>query len=315
MKELENDIDLFSMDAETGLDFLSTTKRSLDGIYRPTLNLATDKKVGYRAKIRFLPNFTKDGKIAPSATTKHLHYVNLSDYPQLNGYYDCDKNFGPKCDICTVYWKLKNSRNAAEVENAELIQRNTKYYSYILVLEDEQQKDLVGKIMIFSYGHKIKEKINAEKNGEVDGPCNVFDMGNGKDFRLIIKPVPVKGREMPNYDNSTFLPRSPIQLFSEKAQKFMQVPVNEEGKIVDKKIQEKLRTFLLERNVNLEDHNAVKWDDETSGKVKQVLDILAGVDMTSASKRIETAKNDTPSGGLFDTEEVDNFFDDFDEEK
>ena len=41
-----------------------------------------------------------------------------------------------------------------------------KYYSYVLVVEDEQQPELVGKIMILQYGKTIKDKIKRINNKE-----------------------------------------------------------------------------------------------------------------------------------------------------
>ena len=72
MKEIEN-VDIFdSIDAgsET-LDFLEKKGTSLDGIFRPKI---TDKKKGYVATIRFLPNLSKDGKVLQSAIEKHQHF-------------------------------------------------------------------------------------------------------------------------------------------------------------------------------------------------------------------------------------------------
>jgi len=53
-----------------------------------------------------------------------------------------------------------------------------KYFSYVLVMEDEQQ---VG---IFSYGKQIKDIIEAEITGV---KCNIFSPDKGKDFILMAK--------------------------------------------------------------------------------------------------------------------------------
>ena len=161
MKEFEN-VDLFeSVDAQSEtLGFLDKKASSLDGIFRPKI---TDKKKGYTATLRFLPSLSKDGKVLQSAIEKHQHYADLKDYPELAGYYDCMKNFTDKCDMCTMYWKLRNSKNAADQAKAEQISRNTKYYSYVLIIEDEQNRELEGKILIYPYGFKIKEKIKNQK--------------------------------------------------------------------------------------------------------------------------------------------------------
>jgi len=275
----------------------STTNN--DGIYRPNLKDATDKKVGYRATLRFLPNLLENGKIGPSAIEKHIHYVDMKNEANLAGYYDCRKNNEPNCELCTEYWKLKNSKNAADNEKAELIKRTTKYYSYVLIIEDEQNPDLVGKILIYPYGYTIKEKINSERNGEVTGtPCNVFDLAKGKEFKLIIKE---KGG-FQNYEASQFMEISPIKLYDEASKKFKTAPVDADGKITNAKVQAKIKEFLLAKNVNLDDHKAREWDDAIQGKVTQVLSILSGKDVLVAEQKAKKSKNDSTAAPADETE-------------
>ena len=80
-KEFDN-VDLFEgVDAEDeSLNFLENKGSNLDGIYRPKI---TDKTKGYKAKVRFLPNLTKEGKVGPAAIEKHQHYVDLKNNPEL----------------------------------------------------------------------------------------------------------------------------------------------------------------------------------------------------------------------------------------
>jgi len=288
MKEIEN-VDIFdSIDAQSEtLSFLEKKSGSLDGIFRPKI---TDKKKGYVATIRFLPNLSKEGKVLQSAIEKHQHYVDFKNHPELQGYYDCMKNFTDKCDFCTMYWKLKNSKNASDVAKADLISRSTKYYSYILVIEDEQNRELEGKILIYPYGYKIKEKIKDQKDGMAGDPCNVFDLANGKNFKLVIKQL----GEFPNYDSSTFMDISPIQIKGKRAP----VVVDEKtgkNKITDPKVKEKVTAFLMDRTVNLEDHLAKEWSSEEKYKVSQILEILNGNDSNSAQKSASKSSSDNIS--------------------
>ena len=89
-----------------------------------------------------------------------------------------------------MYYSLTNSKNAILVEKAKCLKYSKKYYSYVLVVEDEQQPELVGKVMIFQYGKTIKDKISSERTGEISGvPCSVFDLAEGKDFVLVVKEI------------------------------------------------------------------------------------------------------------------------------
>lgn len=294
----EQEVDLFNMsDDDSTLNFLNKKEKNNDGIYRPKIDSAKDPKQGYKSTIRFLPNLSKtDGKVGVSAIEKHIHYVNLPNFEDLKGYYDCAKNYTDKCDICTNFWKLHNSKNQADVEKAELIKRSTKYYSYILIVEDENQPELEGTIMIFPYGFKIKEKINDEKNGVADEKCNIFDLANGKDFKLVIRKV----GEFPNYDSSTFLKKSAIKINGKE----LPVVVNEStGKnTINPKFQDKLRSFLLERTVELDDNKAKEWDDETKTKVSKVISVLNGGDVDFAETSIQQNSKKIGKSSVMDDE-------------
>lgn len=308
MSEQVKKVNLFDMsEDDSTMGFLDEKKRNADGIYRPAITDAVDKKEGYKATIRFLPNFKKDGTVGASAVEKHLHYAKLLNNPDLKGYYECKKNMGETtCPLCVTYWDLFNSKNAADKEKAELIKRSTKYYSYILVIEDENNKELEGKILIYPFGYKIKEKINAQKKGELDGiKSNVFDLANGKDFRLIIKENKTPQGVFPNYDASSFLEASPIKINGKK------VPVekNEAGKIVisNEKIQKGLQEFLLKRDVDLDEYEAKPWTDVEADKVEKIIALVNGSGIAGAKSSIGKASKETFNTPQEENTSSDNF--------
>jgi hypothetical protein len=285
-------MDLFKpMAVNDGMDFLDKkSSASNDGIYRPNLKNAKDKKKGYRSVIRFLPNLKKDGSLGSNAIEKMLHYVKLPNYDELNGYYDSMKNFGEKCDLTNTYWALKNSNSVVDQEKAELISRTTKYYSYVLIIEDENQPELEGKIMIYNFGYKIKEKIEQERTGEITGtPCNVFDLANGKDFVLILKEVGGYN----NYDSSQFKSDTSPMKIKGKDGDMKELPTQEaEGGLlaIHEKVRDKAKEFLLNRDNDLEDYEPVRWDDETREKVNKIVSILTDNPVINAAKSIESSK-------------------------
>jgi len=302
-------VNLFDMEADdASMSFLNKKSTSADGIYRANLKDATDKSKGYVATIRFLPNVLEDGTLGQSAIEKHVHYANLPDHSDLQGYYDSLINFGEKCPLTTLYWKLKNSKNQAEVERAELIGRTTKYYSYVLVIEDEQHPEFEGKIMIFPYGYKIKEKINLERTGEnADGKkCNVFDPANGKDFRLIVKQV----GDWPNYDSSSFRNVSSLKIWNEDKGVFMETPTEwdedrEKFLIKSAKVQSKVMAYLQDTSVKLEDNAAKEWTEEQKGNVEKIIEILSGRDFSFAKDSIDKASTSTSSTETLDDTDLD----------
>ena len=295
MAELD---DLFG-GLDNTLDFLNEKKTvSSDGIYRIDLSKAKDKKRGYKSVIRLLPNLTKEGKVGMSALEKITHYVNIKNPKELAGWFDSPKNFGEKCPLTDLYYNMVNSKNAILVEKAKQLNYSKKYYSYALVIEDEQQPELVGKIMIFQYGKIIRDKILAEKNGEISGvSCNVFDLANGKDFVLLVKEIQTGDETYPDYKNSMFRPETTaITLYNEEKREFKQVPV-QDGK-VDARAQKAVRDFLLKRDHDLEEFAAKPLTEEQQVKISEISNFLTGKSSASFTGASAPTSND------FDFDEV-----------
>lgn len=279
MNELD---DLFNGSLDSKMDFLNEQKpTNNDGIYRVDLTKVKDKRKGWRSVVRFLPNFTKDQKIGQSAIEKIAHYVNIKDQKELGGYFDSPKNFGEKCPLSDLYYTMQNSKNAILIEKSKQLNFSRKYYSYVLILEDEQQPELVGKIMIYQYGKQIKDKISAEKNGEISGvPCNVFDLASGKDFVLIVKEIQTGDETYPDYKMSMFKPEmTSLPIFFKEKGEFKNAPtVLGDDKVlrISPNAQSKVREILLEREGELEDFAPKRLTDEQQGKISEISNYLTG---------------------------------------
>ena len=296
--------DLFNGGLDSKMDFLNDQKTTTnnDGIYRVDLSKCKDKKKGWRSVVRFLPNLTKDGKVGQSAIDKITHYVDIKSQKELSGWFDSPKNFNEKCPLTDLYYTMQNSKNAILIEKSKQLKYSKKYYSYVLVIEDEQQPENVGKIMIFQYGKTIKDKIQAERNGEISGvPCNVFDLSAGKDFVLVVKEIQTGDETYPDYKMSMFKPEtSSLPIYFKEKQSFKNAPLVD-GKI-DPNAQSKVRDFLLEREFSLEDFSPKKLTDEQQSKITEISNFLTGKASSSFSNAKTEAK---PSSDDFDFE--DNF--------
>lgn len=297
MAELD---DLFNGGLDDKMDFLNEQKKvNNDGIYRVDLSKVKDKKRGWRSVVRFLPNLTKDGKVGQSAIEKITHYVDIKNPRELSGWFDSPKNFGEKCPLTDLYYTMQNSKNAILIEKSRMLKYSKKYYSYVLVLEDEQQPELVGKIMIMQYGKTIKDKIQAERNGEISGkPCNVFDLSEGKDFVLVVKEIQTGDETYPDYKMSMFKPETtslPIY-FKEKGE-FKNAPLNESGKI-DAKVQGKIKEVLMDREFDLEDFAPKTLTEEQQSKITEISNFLTG----KSSSSFNSSKASAPSSDDFDFE-------------
>lgn len=300
----QND-DLFG-NLDSTMSFLDDKKEvSKDGIYRVDLKKAKDKKRGYKSTLRFLPNFRKDGTLGESAIEKVTHYVDIKSIPELCGYYDSAKNPtiqkqfpGKKCPLSDTYYALVQSKNATLVEKAKMLKYSKKYFSYVLILEDEQQPELVGKVMIFQYGKTIKDKITSEKTGEISGEsCNIFKLDDGKDFVLLVKEVDTGDEVYPDYKNCSFKgERSSIKIQTKDGLK--NVPL-EDGKIGDK-FKDKVKELLLTRDVELENFEPKVLTEEQESKVSQIIAFLTGKSTGSFS----SAKKEEIEDFSFDTEDI-----------
>lgn len=311
--------DLFSGNLDDKMDFLNEKKAvNADGIYRIDLTKVKDKKKGYRSVIRFLPNLTQEGKLGQSAIEKITHYVNIRSAKELSGWFDSPKNFGEKCHLTELYYSMYNSKNAILQEKARCLNYSKKYYSYVLILEDEQQPELVGKIMIYQYGKTIKDKISAERNGEITGvECNVFSLEKGKDFVLLVKEIQTGDETYPDYKNSMFKHETSTLPIYIEGKGFKNAPLNEDGKI-DASFQEKIIKFLQNRDHELEDFGPKRLTDEQNSKINDITSYLTGKSVGSSESspsssdfELDEVVTSSASAESDDDDDDDDFFSDF----
>ena len=288
------------------LDFLNEkTTKNADGILRFDLDKVKDKKRGYKVTLRLLPNITKDRKKGELAIEKITHFVDIKNQKDLSGWFDSPKNFDKKavCPLSTLFFQMDQSNSAVLKEKARCLNYSKKYYSYCLVIEDEQQPELVGKIMILQYGKQIKDKIQAEHDGSITGEkCNVFDMATGKDLILIAKEtMGPNNKIVPEYNSSQFKPNvSSLPIYNEEKKTFKNVPTSEkDGMIsVDAKFHPVIIDFLLKREHELENFAPQPLTEVQHAKITEITNYLLG--KTSNSY---TAPNTKPAASDFDFEE------------
>lgn len=277
--------------------FLTDKKVGQDGLLRPKLE---EGKNGKRELvIRFLPNFTREQKLGPTAIEKHIHYANFKNNPDLQGYYDCQKapNIGGACALCDAFWLLFNDKNPAKKERAKKVSRTTKYYSYVYVVEDKQVPENEGKIFIFPFGYKIYQKIKAQAENSRK-PVRVEDLLNGANLVLNIEEV----GGFVNYDASYF--EAPEQINIDG----IEIELDKNGKPT-KSTQSALIEFLLTREHDVEDFMAKPWTEEQHNKVNKIVAMLTGAeysdDSYTASNKSESVKASSVFGDDDDDDDED----------
>lgn len=290
--------DVFNLnDSAEVSSWTETKKANNDGLLRPKLEEGKDGK--RELVIRFLPNMISENQLGSTAIEKHIHYANFKNNPELQGYYDCLKNtnIGKDCPLCKTYWLLKNSNNPADQDKAKMISRTTKYYSYVMVVDDEQVPENNGKIFIFPFGFKIYEKIKAKLEAKKK-PFKVEDLIHGADFNLVIKEV----GGFYNYDSSEFDAPEPITIDGK------QLKVNEDGSI-DKAERKRVIEFLMSREHTLEEFLPNDWTPEQHDKVEKIIALLSGQPYTGASANESTESRNSAkplsSASVFEADDDD----------
>lgn len=269
--------DLFNLDINTSLSAFEPKKRTADGLFRADLDKVKDPAAGYNATIRFLPNLTADKKVGEMVLEKFTNWINIPSAPHLNGAFPSKKNLGEKCPISELFWKLKN---AGKEDLAKMVSGSVQYYSYVLIVKDEQQPELEGKIMVMQYGKKIADKIKEEKMGMGEAPCNVFDLLDGKDFFLNVKKV----GGFNNYDSCKFLSRGALKM---------------NGKAISASDKKNVYTWLLNRDKNLEDFQTLPWNEETTARANEILTMFQPKKQEEVFPVKET-KQDAEIDGFFE---------------
>lgn len=244
-----SNLDIFNLDAEA---LVTPTKKegSKDlEFYKP---YPEDGKDGvYKSLVRFLPN------VADAQKSKiHKYYVYLQDPATGNGFsVDCPSTVGKKSILKDIFWKLQNSNSAADKELSKKFSRKEDYYSLIQIVQDKNRPELEGKIMIFKFGKKLNDMIEAQLKPEYGDPVNPYDLFTGKLFSIHARKV----GEWNNYDLCSFVgERCSIEVNGKKMEKNQ----DDMAAIVE---------YLKTGPQNLGSFEYRDWDNETTEKVMTVI--------------------------------------------
>ena len=244
-----SNLDIFNLDAEALVNPPKKEGSKDLEFYKP---YPEDGKDGvYKSLVRFLPN------VADATKSKiHKYYVYLQDPASGNGFsVDCPSTMGKKSILKDIFWKLQNSNSAADKELSKKFSRKEDYYSLIQIVQDKNRPELEGKIMIFKFGRKLNDMIEAQLKPEYGDPVNPYDLFNGKLFSIHARKV----GEWNNYDLCSFVgERCPIEVNGKKMEK------NQEDMAA-------IVEYLKTGPQNLGSFEYRDWDNETTEKVMAVI--------------------------------------------
>jgi len=190
-----SNLDIFNLDLENFVTKTNEKGGKESEFYKPYPENGKDGV--YKALVRFVPNISD-----PAKSKIHKYYVYLTDPSTGDGFsVDCPSTVGKKSILKDIFWKLKNSHSAADQELAKGFGRKEDYYALIQIVQDKNNPDLEGKIMIFKFGKKLNEMLEAQLKPEYGDPCNPFDLFSGKLFSIQSRKV----GEWNNYDLCSFV--------------------------------------------------------------------------------------------------------------
>jgi len=215
----------------------------------------------YKSVIRFVP-WWQDPQ--HSIFEKWVSWL-VDPVTNRGRFIDCPSSVGKPSPLQDMFFKLRKSESIQDQKKAEIFSRRHSFAAIIQVIKDEQNKELEGKLMVWKFGKKIFDKIEAEKKPVIGEPHEPFDLLDGKAFAVVVTKV----SGFNNYDQSKFLDKKiPLLLPDEKTGKLF--PINE------KTSKEKVFNFLKEKSPDLNKYSFKEWDQETYDYVNQVITAVTG---------------------------------------
>ena len=216
----------------------------------------------YEAVIRFIPN--PEDPQNKSIVSKNTAFLK-NPLTNVQKEVDCPSTVGQPDPIQDTFFALRNSDNPVLKENSKMFSRRQKHASLIQVLNCKSEPGLEGKILVWSYGIKIHEKIYNEMNPPMGTPRNPFNMFTGRPFYVKVKLV----SGFNNYDDSQFIDlQNPndgamkILIKNSKGEDFWQ-PITSDVVNKNPKVKELVFNYLKENCPSLQQYEYKDWDDET----------------------------------------------------
>lgn len=273
MNEVENFDQLFSPQVDMG----GSSKVSDE------YKVSAEKGKGgiYQSVIRFIPYWQNPKN---SIQEKWVSWL-IDPVTQKGRFVDCPSSVGKPSPLQDMYWKLKKSESVLDQRKADIFSRRHNFGALIQVIKDDNQPELEGKILYFSFGKKIWEKIDAEMKPIIGSPHNPFDLLKGKVFALVVSKV----SGFNNYDQSKFVDTIVPLCMPDANNKL--VPINDR---TDKQL---VFNFLKENSPDVTKYLFKEWDSETKDYVNHVITAVTGqVNSTGNYGSVqETIHSSTPT--------------------
>lgn len=222
----------------------------------------------YRAVVRFVPNI---GNIEKSIIKKYVSFLTdpaSGDKKAVDSYRTIGKD--RECPIVQTFFKIYHSGDASLEQYKSMFVQRENYYALVQVLEDDNNKDNVGKILWWRFGVQIKQKFDAEikpTRGPSRNPLDVFD---GRPLSVEV----VKRADYNNYDKCDFFDPDEDEPYN--------ILIDGEPLTEDFDMEE-AAAWIKENSPDITKYDFQEWDDETRTFVNRVIDNVLGNNSSRAT--------------------------------
>lgn len=226
----------------------------------------------FEAVVRFLPN-PKD-PANKSIITKYYAYL-THPVSQVKKNIDCPSTVGQQDPIQNTFFALRNAANPILQENSKQFSRKQQCVSLVQVISCKSDPSLVNKILVWKYGIKILEKINAEMNPPMGEGHNPFNLFTGRPFSVQVKEV----SGFPNYDACQFfdlaLEQSGMRIVVNNAQGQPQISVVTTATIATEQGKAAVFNYLKENAPDTDKYEYHPWTTEETEFVNECIRIYS----------------------------------------
>lgn len=251
----------------TGKKYVSPSEAEKGNPREYKVSYKTGKDGQYTSVIRFVVNPRDPGNSIISKDVTWLKDPATGKSRPVDNPRTINADYNP---IDALFWHYYNTKDASKIDMVKnFIRTSTQHASIIQIIDDKQHPELRGKFMIFRYGKKIQDMIDAENAGNsyMQGR-DPFSPFTGRYFML--QCTNQGGNN--NYDKSSFIDAANTALLYENGQKDSNGnPIYYNATQDTQNIQQFLYNFMMENTPVLEEYAYKPWDSNMEDYVNQTL--------------------------------------------
>lgn len=255
----------------------------------------------YEAFVRFVPWPKNPNNSIVGKVTSYVENVVTGKKKQI----DCVADQW-SCPIASTYHALRKDPNPILQERKKHFSRKQRYSSLVYVIKNPTEPNTEGKILVWSYGQKVFNKIDAIQHPSGGGgsllagavePHNPFDMVNGKAFYVKV----VAQETYDNFDNCQFVDKSErderyaIRIPITNGDQTQYYPITAQNLANDAFKQQVIAYLNSDAVPSLEPYEYHEWDDETRKFVNDAINAAKDPN----SRMSQSVQNTPTAAGLF----------------